>query len=280
MDKPLLIAFCTDFSVASDVAIKLAISTIKQFRFNVDIVHLVEEDQEKENEHLEKYHKEILHAADGQHRIRRFLFYKTEKEGLLEHLNEQSYSFVIVGLNGLGGKQYSGSFVKYLYQGISTDLVMLPFEHISRIRYRGLLTLEFKNIEQLYLIKQYRRYFSKFNTHLKLFVWNEQPLTEKEKYEAQERIIHILPNVNFDFRCVYGKNWENAYREELQRNELEFQFYFSGDIFDQKMFKSFDNGLISHPPNLTFFKIFCDPERIEAFKAYSNNKRESSPSFL
>lgn len=272
MTEIIKIAFCTDFSDASQVSFNTLVFNSWNFGCHIDLIHLVEDLDPKEAQiYLDQLRDELTPSLDIDQTITTYLFNRGELNLLLRHLNVGNYFLVLIGMKNFENKSKFGAFAHILYENVKHDIVMIPHDHKIRIENKGIVILEFKNLDNFYLTKKFEAYFNFLSTYLRILILSDGLIASSELKNSHVKIQHVLPKINFEIVNRDTANSEEFILDEISNTTYDYLMFFTGGHFDRYISKCMESGILEGRPQITFYKYFVTESLIQDIKSGNPN---------
>ncbi|MCU0325637.1 MAG: hypothetical protein MUF45_10350 [Spirosomaceae bacterium] len=127
------ILLTTDFSIASENAIRCAIKTFENINCHFTLFNCSEEDSKERSEfYLNKFREDLEWNYSNLHTFSSLFLDKSIDESLAYLKKNFIFQIVVVGTSGLGNNQYLGSFAKKIYREFKTASLFIP--HHSKVK--------------------------------------------------------------------------------------------------------------------------------------------------
>lgn len=266
--KAVTVAFCTDFSEALQVTLNTLLFNSWNFECSIDLLHLMEnENPEEAQEKLDHLKIEIENSLDEGQVVSTHLFQKKGEQELINFINTQNYVALFIGLSGFQENSNFGEFTRSLYDQVECDIAMVPKNHPVKIENKGMIALEFRNLENLYCIQKYNAYFKFLCTSLNFIVISDKFLQDEEISECYSEIQNILPDLRYEitnFRKVDSK--ELLLKTLDSANTLDYFIFFNDDYLESLIHNRLTTNDISPDVTFTFMKSYACKSLIKGIK--------------
>jgi len=127
------ILLTTDFSIASENAIRCAIKTFENLNCHFTLFNCSEENSKEKSEfYLNKFREDLEWNCSSLHSFSSLFLYKSIDESISKLKENFAFQVVVVGTTGLGNNQYFGSFAKKVYQEFKSASLFIPHHSIAK----------------------------------------------------------------------------------------------------------------------------------------------------
>lgn len=125
------ILLTTDFSIASENAIRCALKTFENLNCHFTLFNCSEENSKEKSEfYLNKFREDLEWNCSPSHTFSS-LFYSKPAEDAISELHEKfAFDIVVVGTTGLGNNQYFGKFAQKVYSYFNTACLFIPHHSV------------------------------------------------------------------------------------------------------------------------------------------------------
>ena len=267
MSNKVKIAFYTDFSNESRVALNTLIFNTWGFDFDLDILCLSEKDNmEYSKSEMEGLKKELDFNLENGHQIKSKIFSTEEEKLLLSHLNNEDYFCLMIGVSSSETEWKPGSILYNFYYHIKKDLIIIPLSHQVKIENRGMIALEFENLEKLYALKKSEEFFKFYFAKLKLVIISDDLLSKDDNEMITEFTAKILPGI--DIQIV---NFEKAVTQELilysvLESPIDYFIYFNDDYLEDVVHGKLEAAILPGIHKFTLARVWINDELLENLK--------------
>ncbi|AWV97366.1 hypothetical protein [Arcticibacterium luteifluviistationis] len=265
------IAHCTDFSENSKKALETILFNFWSFDITIDILHLVEDSNDKAEEKLKLYKEELLISHSNSVTFSTYLFKSDQKMDLLKKLNTGDYFTTVVGLEGTQKRAGIGSFLEELYKSYFNNLTIIPFQHEIKIENKGLVALEFKNLETLYVLVKISHFLSFQFAKLSILIRVEEPLSDVQLKEVTELIKKVVPSIQFELLVCDHQHSSKYILEIVDGKKLDYCFILKDDFFDSFVYNLIKNKTDESTFHESLIRVSTTAEEVLKIKNDGNS---------
>ena|GEM_PF-6298720 len=198
-----------------------------------------------------------------------FIFEKSQKKLLIEHLNSNRYDGVNIGLRGKNSEGGRGHFFNKVITQVNQDIIVVPPVNAEKIHNRITVLLELKHIDYLYLLKKYGQIlmfnYTKLTVILKCSKGADKSLDEV----FENKVKQIVPDLSYDIRILDDKNSTSLLTSLIKEKKQDFYCLFNLDFFHKHYVNSYGQSLNNNYFGAPFLKVFVSPEKIKLYKSNS-----------
>ncbi|AWV98825.1 hypothetical protein [Arcticibacterium luteifluviistationis] len=267
MSKNIKLALYTDFSEESRVTLNTVIFNTWGFHFDLDVLCILKDDNIQDAlEKLEELKKELnFHLEDG-HIIQTKVFLKDEEDLLINHINRESYFSLVVGVADSEINWKPGSTYHTLYTMVKTDLALVPITHPIKIENRGIVSLEFKNLEKLHALKKSLEFFKFYHAKIRLILLSDNLLSDNETETVMEFISNVLPELDIDLINVTKALCQESILMAVLESPIDYFLYFNDDHLENLVQNKLEAAIMPGIHKFSLIKMYVDEHILNDLK--------------
>lgn len=266
------IAFCTDFSDASQVSIDTLLFNLWAFKCDIDLYHLVRDSNPKDSiDRLYALKEELENSLGEGHTVNICLFDKGKICELIEQINLGNYFLTLLGHAAFCAETHSRTFTRELYENLKCDISIIPVNHGIRIENTGIIALELQNIDWLHLLIRMQELFEFNHIHMKIMIASKDLLSTSDLAFCRSTIGSILPKLKYELINCTIDNAKNSILTEVTTSRVDWLTFFKNDFFDTCVLSSLENELFPNNWDTGLHKYYVSEELIEGIKNGNSN---------
>jgi hypothetical protein len=195
------------------------------------------------------------------------IFETDEKEKLFTQLNSGKYLSIVLGLEGLARSAGLGKTIKSIYEKVNCNLTIVPIAHVVRTEFKLLIPLEYKNLENLYMILRFQAYISFNCTRLTIVLRNDEDISQEELVEKGKVVTEIFPNENNEIVAHNSTNCNGYLIKNIGEKNFDYCIVFKGDFFGEYIFNALNNRTQGYVYSMKVVRSIPKDSDIETLKS-------------
>lgn len=267
MSQTVKFALFTDFSDESRVALNTLIFNTWGFDFDLDIICISEDHTINEcKQKLEELELELDFHLEQDHQIQSKIFLKGEEDKLISHINSEAYFYLLLGIADSEDKWRANSIHHKIYYQVNVDTALVPLHHQIKIENRGMVALEFENLEKLHTLKRSEEFFKFYFAKLKLIVISDNLLSNDDNKMIREFTANVLPGLEIEISNFKKTASQDAILHTVLESPIDYFMYFSDDYLEDVVHGKLEGARLPGIHKFTLIKLAVDLKMLNTLK--------------